>query len=410
MKISKILIKNYRSCAETEFSPNEELTALIGPNGSGKTTILSAIRLLSALLHVRNRRFHTDETASSASEIKVWYDWNGKTIIHTAKINIVTNENNRDEIINSSESWYMYDIVGTKKRINIPLEIFFDLATEKRRHASGVKGGDQFFLIKYFKQQGFNENAYEAIEAVVSFILKINYYSASQFTNPSNCPLSFEVEGEKGIRRGISIRGHKKLLYDMYQEFRNKTDISIEFLDIVGADGIGLVDNIEFNEIETSTSNYSVMTGGKVTKKERKNLLIIPSFSISGNNLSPSQLSEGTFKTLALIFYLISDKSTLLMIEEPEVCVHHGLLNSIIELIKVYSSEKQILISTHSDAVLDNLEVENVFTVKRKKQYGTIVSNISKNMKKKELKVLKDYLINEGSLGEYWKHGDLEHV
>ncbi len=81
MKISKILIKNYRSCAETEFFPNTELTALIGPNGSGKTTVLSAIRLLSALLHVRNRRYHAEETASSASEIKVWYNWNGKTII-----------------------------------------------------------------------------------------------------------------------------------------------------------------------------------------------------------------------------------------------------------------------------------------------------------------------------------------
>lgn len=409
MKISKIIIKNYRSCKVTELSPNTELTALIGPNGSGKTTVLSAVRLLSSLLHVRNRRYQKEEPLTSASEIKVWYDWDGNTIIHTAKIDIVTNENNRDEIINTSESWYM-DIVGTKKRINLPLEIFFDLTRERRRHVIGGKNNDDFFLIKYFKEQGFNEKAFDAIEAVVSFILKINYYSASQFTNPSNCPISFEVEGEHGIRRGISIKGHKKFLYDMYQEFRNDTDVSKEYLDIVGNNGIGLVENIEFNEIKTSSSNYSVMTGGRVSMKEKTNLLVVPGFLIAGNNLSPSQLSEGTFKTLALIFYLIADKSSLLMIEEPEVCVHHGLLSSIVELIKMYSTEKQIFVSTHSDAVLDSLNVENVFTVKRDKNHGTCVSSITKNMKRSELKILKEYLQNEGSLGEYWKHGDLEYV
>lgn len=152
------------------------------------------------------------------------------------------------------------------------------------------------------------------------------------------------------------------------------------------------------------------MTGGKVVKKEKTNLLVVPSFKISGNSLSPSQLSEGTFKTLALLFYLVTDKSSILMIEEPEVCVHHGLLNSIVELIEVYSANKQIFISTHSDSVLDRLEVDNVFRVWRTKEAGTQVSNIKRNMKNKELLALKNYLLNEGSLGEYWKHGDLENV
>jgi ABC-type thiamine transport system ATPase subunit len=409
MKIVKISIKNYRSCLDTTFEPNSKLSALIGPNGSGKTNVLSAIKLLPSLCFNRPRLFLGDVPVTSVSEIKTWYEIDGKKLVHTARLNLVTNEKNQDEIISSEETWYMYEFTGRKGKVSLPSWIIFDIfgvsgvtqSNSSRRNA---------VLLKYLTSQGLSQKDIHVLEQVVKAISSISYYSASQFTNPASCPISFEVEGDNKRRTGISITGHKKFLYDLYQEHRNKSDSYNEFFDLIGKPGIGLVEGIDFNEIITSSSNYSVLTGGKVKKSEKNNLLVVPSFKISGNQLSPSQLSEGTFKTLALVFYLVTDSSPILMLEEPEVCVHHGLLTSIVELIRVYSKNKQILISTHSDAVLDKLDMENVFKVKRENGKGTIVSSIRKNIEGAELRALKEYLANEGSLGEFWKHGDLENV
>jgi predicted ATPase len=408
--LKKIQIQNYRSCTETIFEPTNRLSALIGPNGSGKTTVLSAIQLLPALcLNARMRRYSEEAPGSSISTIKTWFDYNGKTVIYTAKLNLVTNERNQDEIVGSEEEWYMYAITGSKQRYTIPSWILIDLIRDQNSSNTNTYRRPSHY-VDYIKSRGFNEKTIEPLLEIVKFIQSMSYYSASQFTNPSNCPISFEVEGDSRRRTGISISGHKRLLYDIYNEYRNESATYNEYIEIVGPNGIGLVDSIEFSEIKTSSSTFSVMTGGKVVKREKTNHLVIPSFKITGNTLSPSQLSEGTFKTLALIFYLVTDQSSVLMIEEPEVCVHHGLLSSIVELLSTYSKSKQIIISTHSDSVLDSVDFESVYHVRRDKPHGTTVTHIKKNMNSSELKALKSYLINEGSLGEYWKHGDLDNA
>jgi len=411
VRISKIAIKNYRSCINVSFAPDPHLSVLIGPNGSGKTNVLSALRLIPALSNSRPRHNQLDVPTAAPCELRVSYDVDGTPANYHARINIVTSERNLDEIAGCEEYWTFPSILGPRKRLGIPSSFLSEVFLERHQAASLSPRPRRVYLEHILSSRGIKTKEIpETLEKIIGFSSQISYYSASQFTNPANCPISFEVESDAKRRIGISITGHKKFLFDLYQESRSKSEKFAEFMGLVDSNGIGLVESIDFNEITTSTSNYSVMTGGKVLKKEKTNLLVVPGFKVSGNLLSPSQLSEGTFKALALIFYLVTDQSSLLMIEEPEVCIHHGLLASVVELIKEYSRDKQVLVSTHSESVLDRVAVENVFQVKRQAVTGSSVSSISKRMKAKELSGLRSYLLNEGSLGEFWRHGDLEEI
>ena len=243
---------------------------------------------------------------------------------------------------------------------------------------------------------------------IANHLTDMRYYSASQFTNPGKCPVSVEIEKVIGKDRGIRLSGHSKFLFDLYTAYKSNSQGYQQYLDIIGPSGISLIRKIGFKEIQTSSIDYQVKSGGVIKRKKSKKALIIPQFTIGTNVLSPNQLSEGTFKTITLLFYLMTEQSSLLLIEEPEVCVHHGLLASILELIKSYSDEKQIIISTHSDFVLDKVALNNVYKVSSTTKNGTKAVHIPKSLSKSELEALKEYLDKEGNLGEYWKHGSLE--
>ena len=221
------------------FAPNEHLSVLIGPNGSGKTNVLSALRLLPALCSPRHTK--SDEPITTPCELRVVYEIDGTTVVQVAKLGIVTNEKNQDEITNSDEYWMLPDVTGPRRRVHIPSAILTEVYQQRPslRFPTNSRRYDYFY--QYMSARGIDNQALPILEKVIGFVTSINYYSASQFTNPGSSPISFEVESEAKRRIGISITGHKKLLFDIYQEHRNKSDIYTEFIGLVGPEGIGLI-------------------------------------------------------------------------------------------------------------------------------------------------------------------------
>jgi len=242
----------------------------------------------------------------------------------------------------------------------------------------------------------------------LEFRNRISYYSASQFTNPGRCPSSIEIDEEGDLLRPLSRRReHERFLLDMYRLRESNPAAYSAYISLVGKHGLKLISTIFWKQVKIASSQIEVRTGGKVVKRKRKRVLVVPSVQTGSDRLSFSQLSEGIFKTLALIFYLMTDDNDLLLIEEPEVCVHHGLLASVVELIKDQSVKKQIIFSTHSDFVLDQVKPEQVFSVVRNDQKGTLVRSVGTGYPKATIEALREYLKTSGNLGEFWRQGGL---
>lgn len=422
--ISEVQFENYRSCRRTKVRLCHDLSALIGPNGSGKTNFLNGLLLLKQLDH-SPRDPREEEFLQSSSKIQAVFVVDGKELPLKAVVKYTTNDRNADEVISSKQSWNFREFTGEDKPLVFPLAAISELSglfstfpSERSFRSLGIETVTRYLATRYGVTYGSKaaitprqlSSIGKVLLQVREFLKGVKYYSASQFTDPSACPTSLEFEDEKTLRRVPSrMRGeHVQFMYDLYSAYKNPRSRFQEFVSVVGREGVGLIDTIEYSEVPEPANLYKVAIGGRVVTRAVNRLLVIPNVLVGQARLSPNQLSEGTFKTLAIVFYLITDTSRLLILEEPEVCIHHGLLSTILELIKTFAAEKQIIISTHSDFVLDSLSPESVFLVRNDPARGTTVKHVPTALSKRDYKALKQYLGESGNLGEYWRHGDLE--
>lgn len=413
--LEAIEITGYRSCENTKLSPNKDLSILIGINGAGKTNILQGIRLLAMRTPRRSRHLADEFSHSPEAQIIAWFSVNQQKIGLKIKFLLQENPNRGSDQVYAQETWNLQSFTNSKAWIELPpMEILAE--SENFIGVRKIELFDSPFLkSKKIKEwfeisQTISKNAalLEAIESVNAFRACISYYSASQFTDPSKCPSSFEVDEEGRLSENFSTSSntHQRFLHSLYRLKKESPEIYDHYCEFVSRRQLGLVSRITWKEIVLSSNTAEVKSGGSIKKIKKTKTLVIPKVQVGTSHITFNQLSEGTFKTLALIFYTFTDSSRLLMVEEPEVCIHHGLLSKVIATLKSQSAHKQTLVSTHSDQLLDQVEPENIFVVEMGNN-GSHVSNLEKWLSINEKRALRDYLAESGTLGEYWKSGGL---
>ena len=392
-KMTNAHISNFRSCLKTDLQFKENLTALIGLNGEGKTNILCAVHSLSKIDTYRHRH-HTakilDGNPHSTIEVKLDLD----DVVVDVRAEIYFDLGDHPEHVNYSEISFK----TSRLKEWLPIETFLV------EYSDFFDREDFDGFLKRVTRREIGQKEIKHLDlkkAIIKYLHSISYYSATHFSDPSNSPVSLELENGDYARRYNHSR-HEKFIKDLHQAHKQGAPFE-KFLNFVGPRGLSLVQDIDFKEYSAPSSTYMVQVGGDLKTVERDKTVLVPSVTIDNLRLSFNQLSEGTFKTLALVFYILNDKNDLLIIEEPEVCVHHGLLSSLIELIKVQSKTKQIIISTHSDYVLDMLKPDNILLVKKDKDKGTKALTLEEEMYAEQYTFLKEYLASTGGLGEYWK-------
>lgn len=110
---------------------------------------------------------------------------------------------------------------------------------------------------------------------------------------------------------------------------------------------------------------------------------------------SPNQLSDGTLRLMALITLLLQPQPPeLIIIDEPELGLHPYAILVLTALLKSVSRQTQIIVSTQSVTLIDQLEPEHIVVVDRVDD-----QSVFRRLNEQDLgSWLEDY-----SLGELWE-------
>jgi predicted ATPase len=137
---------------------------------------------------------------------------------------------------------------------------------------------------------------------------------------------------------------------------------------------------------------HTLIQSGLVdTRVEERNRITIPA----------SRLSDGTLRWLALLTVLLHPSPPpLVCLEEPELGMHPDAIRMLAELLIQASERMQLIVTTHSDALIDQFsEAPDSVIVFEKEEGSTKMTRLNKER-------LSSWL-ERYSLGQLWRTGEI---
>ena len=186
-----------------------------------------------------------------------------------------TDERNIDEIQDSDLKWKLPQFEESRKWQAIPYA-FVGISKSLGSASSRVMYPEKISYRQYVRSRKILEKSQQSLFEVGSFFNGIKYYTESQFSDPSRCPVSIELEEQRPLRRPRSFAGHEQFMLDLYRTWKGKGVPFKRYLSTVNKEGIGLVDDIEFTEFEMPSSSYEVRSGGKIKKPNETDSWLCP--------------------------------------------------------------------------------------------------------------------------------------
>ena len=388
-RASEIYFFEHRNKTKNRVSP---VFAMYGANGSGKSTIINAIKCLKNILanglkmryYIPNRIIDNDKSLTYTELcIAFWKDSN------RFKYSIKFNEDsivkeslilNNELIFNISES-QLLDVINSDSDANSEfLKRCINAKTKKQ-----IK---TFLFIIPETLPGFNKALLEAKEYIlqdlsvyssnneqnyISGINKLaNTYQGTDENNQKDaisCIIDYLGRLDIGI---IDISVNKSLLKDYFKNLKNKNLIDLNFH----------INKMAFNE-----------------DNENKDIYIYDTYTyhktVSNNivNFDINYESEGTKIVIGLLGEFLAAIRTgkVILIDELDESLHSLLVKELVNLFKtkrINENGAQIIFTAHNPEILDILNPNEVGIVNYRKSKGSVVTKISEF----GIKVKKGYL------------------
>jgi predicted ATPase len=170
--------------------------------------------------------------------------------------------------------------------------------------------------------------------------------------------------------------------------------------ELLGPNGLGLLDLIHVARLSVNSSSATAMTGpGAPAEQLYYRMVFFPS---RGQNIVPqyaltyNELSLGTRRVLRMFASMLFDGSSVMLLEQPEDSLHQGLTKKVIGLLRQNAEPSQLIISSHSSALLNKVRPEEIRIVSLREGFTSV-----RKLSPDELQIAADFMNNEGPLYEF---------
>ena len=387
MLIHCIKLKNILSFGpdgmELELKP---LNVLIGPNGSGKSNLIEVMGLLQAA--------PSDLTAPiiAGGGVSNWI-WRGEQTTPStaepvlAEVETVQGYQSGNQALRHSlafrENGHRFEL--TEERIaeekfsfyDDSPKIHFEFRGGKPNLNEGNKAGRPLFIFDNHKSilaQLRDPYRYPELTWLGDMYPRIRLYREWSFgrSAPPRQPQ------DAALPNDFLLEGGKNLGM-MLNRLKQEPAAKKQFLS-------------ELQQLYEDVADFDVrIVGGTVQVTLQEGVIVVPAI----------RLSDGTLRYLCLLAILCHpNPPPLVCLEEPELGLHPDILPKLADLLREASERCQLIVTTHSDTLVDALTDTPESVVVCEKENG---QTRMKRLDKEEL----SHWLEKYRLGELWSSGEI---
>ena len=358
------------------------LNVLIGPNGSGKSNLLESLELL------RNSPEQLLKPIREGGGIRDWL-WKGGKGTPTASLEVVVEypkkRPNLRYSLSFTEVGQRFEIVDEQIENEKPIDAnhprpYFYYHFNGGRPVLNVKGVDRSLqeedvdLEKSILAQRRDPDQYPEITYLALVFSKIRLYrewSFGRYTAP-RLPQKADLPNDM-------LEPDASNLGLVLNRLRREPAVKARLLEALQA----LYEGIDDYDVQ--------IEGGTVQVFFHEGRFSVPA----------TRLSDGTLRYLCLLAILCHPKPPpLICIEEPELGLHPDVLPTLAELLKEASERCQLIVTTHSDILVDAMtDRPEAVLVCEKGSEGTVLTRLN-------AEDLRPWL-EKYRLGELWTRGEI---